>query len=57
MCNRLRTQRSGDRRLAAGARTMSRRILVLLLELGLLGCSTRDVVVKPEEVPKLDDSQ
>jgi hypothetical protein len=36
---------------------MSRGILVLLLVLGFLGCSTRNVVVKPEEVSKLDDPQ
>ena len=36
---------------------MSRGILVLLLVLGLVGCSTRNVVVKPEEVSKLNDPQ
>jgi hypothetical protein len=36
---------------------MSRGVLVLLLVLGLAGCSTRSVVVQPEEVPKLNDSQ
>lgn len=36
---------------------MSRWAFVLLLVLGLLGCSTRSVVVQPEEVPKLSDAQ
>jgi hypothetical protein len=36
---------------------MSRWAFVLLLVLGLLGCSTRSVVVQPEEVPKLNDAQ
>jgi len=36
---------------------MSRWGFVLLLVLGLVGCSTRSVVVQPEEVPKLHDSQ
>lgn len=36
---------------------MSRAVFVLLLVLGLVGCSTRAVVVQPEEVPKLNDSQ
>ena len=36
---------------------MSRGVLVLLLVLGLVGCSARSVVVQPEEVPKLNDSQ
>jgi hypothetical protein len=36
---------------------MSHGILVLLLVLGLVGCSTRSVVVKPEEVSRLDDPQ
>jgi hypothetical protein len=36
---------------------MSLVILVLLLVLGLVGCSTRNVVVKPEEVSKLNDPQ
>jgi hypothetical protein len=36
---------------------MSCGALVLLLVLGLVGCSTRNVVVHPEEVPKLNDSQ
>jgi hypothetical protein len=37
---------------------MSRRVLVLLLVLGLVGCGLyeRHVVVQPEEVPKLNDS-
>ncbi len=36
---------------------MSRGAFVLLLVLGLVGCSTRSVVVQPEEVPKLNGSQ
>ena len=36
---------------------MSRGILVLLLVLGLVGCSTRSGVVQPEAVPTLNDSQ
>ncbi len=36
---------------------MSREVLVLLLVLGLVGCSTRSVVVQPEEVPRLSESQ
>ena len=36
---------------------MSRGVLVLLLVLGLVGCSTRSVVVQPEEIPTLNDSQ
>jgi hypothetical protein len=36
---------------------MSRGILVVMLVLGLLGCSTRSVVVQPEVVPTLNDSQ
>lgn len=36
---------------------MSRGIFVLLLVLGFLGCSTRNVVVQPEVVPTLNDSQ
>lgn len=36
---------------------MSQWAFVLLLVLGLLGCSTRSVVVQPEEVPKLNDAQ
>jgi len=36
---------------------MSRWAFVLLLVLGLGGCSTRSVVVQPEQVPKLNDSQ
>jgi hypothetical protein len=35
---------------------MSRWILVLVI-IGMLGCSTRTVVVKPEELGKLNDSQ
>ena len=34
---------------------MSRWIVVVALLIGVLGCSTRNVVVKPEEVPKLND--
>jgi hypothetical protein len=36
---------------------MSRLVLVLLLATGLAGCSTRRVVVVPEELPKLNDAQ
>jgi uncharacterized lipoprotein len=36
---------------------MSCWVFVFLLVLGLAGCSTRSVVVQPEEVPKLNDSQ
>jgi hypothetical protein len=36
---------------------MSRWILVLAVVVGVLGCSTRNVVVKPEDLPKLNDSQ
>jgi hypothetical protein len=36
---------------------MSRKVLVLLLMLGLVGCSTRSGVVQPEVVPTLNDSQ
>jgi hypothetical protein len=36
---------------------MSRAMVALLLMLGLAGCSTRNVVVNPEEVPGLNDSQ
>jgi hypothetical protein len=35
---------------------MRRGVFVLLLALGLVGCSARSVVVQPEEVPKLNDS-
>ena len=36
---------------------MSRGVLVVLLAIGLVGCSTRSVVVEPDEVPKLNESQ
>ena len=37
---------------------MSRPILALLVLAGsLVGCSTRSVVVAPEQVPKLNDSK
>jgi hypothetical protein len=36
---------------------MSRWVVVVVLLIGLVGCSTRNVVVKPEEVPKLNDPQ
>ena len=36
---------------------MSRGVLVLLLLLGLVGCSTRSVVVQPDVVPTLNDPQ
>lgn len=36
---------------------MSRAIFALLLVLGLIGCSTRNIVVNPDEVSKLNDSQ
>ena len=36
---------------------MSRRVLGLLLLLVVAGCSTRSVVVQPEEVPKLNEPQ
>ena len=36
---------------------MSRGALVLLLVLGLVGRSARNVVVQPEEIPALNDSQ
>ncbi len=36
---------------------MSRGVFLLLLVLGLVGCSARSVVVQPDEVPKLNDSQ
>jgi hypothetical protein len=36
---------------------MSRGVLGLLLALALAGCSTRSVVVKPDEVSRLNDAQ
>jgi hypothetical protein len=36
---------------------MSCWVLVLAIVLGVLGCSTRSGVVKPEDLPKLNDSQ
>jgi hypothetical protein len=36
---------------------MSRWVLVLAIVSSLLGCSTRSVVVAPEELPKLNDPQ
>ena len=36
---------------------MSRWVVVVALLIGVGGCSTRNVVVKPEEVPKLNDPQ
>jgi hypothetical protein len=36
---------------------MSRLAVVLVLAASLAGCSTRSVVVAPEQVPKLNDSQ
>jgi hypothetical protein len=36
---------------------MSRWVVVFAVLIGVLGCSTRSVVVKPEEVPKLNDVQ
>lgn len=36
---------------------MNRLLPWLLLGVSLVGCSTRDVVVKPDEVPKLNDSK
>jgi len=36
---------------------MSRWVVVVALLFGILGCSTRNVVVKPEEVPELNDPQ
>jgi hypothetical protein len=36
---------------------MSHGVLVLLLALGLVGCSTRSGVVEPDAVPTLNDSQ
>lgn len=36
---------------------MSRWVFAFAVLIGVLGCSTRSVVVKPEELPKLNDSQ
>jgi hypothetical protein len=36
---------------------MSRWVLALAIMIGLLGCSTRSGVVKPEDVGKLNDPQ
>jgi hypothetical protein len=36
---------------------MSRWVLVLAVAISVLGCSTRSVVVKPEDLSKLNDSQ
>jgi hypothetical protein len=36
---------------------MSRWVLALAVLIGALGCSTRSVVVNPEDLPKLNDSQ
>jgi hypothetical protein len=36
---------------------MSLGVLILVLVLGLAGCSTRNMVVQPDEVPKLNDSK
>ena len=36
---------------------MSRLVLWLLLVVCFAGCSTRNVVVRPEEVPQLNDPQ
>jgi hypothetical protein len=36
---------------------MSRWVLVLAVVIGGLGCSARSVVVQPEDVPTLNDSQ
>lgn len=36
---------------------MSRWIVVVAVAIGILGCSTRSVVVKPDELSKLNDSQ
>ena len=36
---------------------MSRWVLVLTVVIGVLGCSTRGVVVEPEDLPKLNDAQ
>lgn len=36
---------------------MSRGIVLFLLVLGLVGCSTRSVVVKPDDVSRCNDAQ
>ena len=36
---------------------MSCWVVVLAVVIGLLGCSTRSVVVNPEDLPKLNDQQ
>lgn len=36
---------------------MSRTAMLVLLALALAACSTRRVVVQPDEVPKLNDPQ
>ena len=36
---------------------MTRLTLLLLLAVGLVGCSARNVVVEPDQVPKLNDSK
>ena len=36
---------------------MTRWVLILAVVIGVLGCSTRNVVVKPEDLPKLNDPQ
>jgi len=36
---------------------MSRGVLALILALAVTGCSARTVVIQPEDVPKLNDSQ
>jgi hypothetical protein len=36
---------------------MTRWVLILAVVIGVLGCSTRSVVVKPEDLPKLNDPQ
>ena len=36
---------------------MSRRVFVFAVLISVIGCSTRNFVVKPEEVPKLNDAK
>ena len=36
---------------------MSRWVLVLAIGIGVLGCSTRSIVVNPEDLSKLNDPQ
>jgi hypothetical protein len=36
---------------------MSRWLVVVALAMGVMGCSTRSVVVKPEEASRLNDAQ